>query len=986
MDSQAASSPPNILGLSFFPQQWRAVSAPIGAHLVLAGPGAGKTRCLTGRIGYLLTRLQAQAASVCAITFTNKAAQEIQQRLRQWLGDLVEPMKLGTIHSLCLDILRKHGRRVGLPSNFSVAGAEHQKLVLSKLGVVSKAHSGLLIRFGSHRLQGEKLSDQDNEIYKKYHRELRGSHLIDYDEILQLTRILLESNPAILEECQELWRHLLIDEFQDLDHTQYSILKLLAWKHRSLFAVGDDEQSIFSWRGADPRVMETFVRDFEIEEPIVLDVNCRCAKNIFETAQKILPVRELGIEKKITAIRESTHPLRVLRCREEDEELTRVVEDLQADRESSGLSWGDFAILYRTHFVGRMWEQALINAGIPCQLAKGQAISDDPIIAQVLASLRVVITPESELYVEHLASKVLDQTLLLEVQRMQGETFSEKLRAYVEEKPGGASRTCWKFLYQVENLKSLRRTKGDITNLVQAIFAQGLGQHENPLEPIVEQMEDPAYSFSAKLIGEKLLRVKEREGRILITPADGLEIPAKIMLQRVLTDVEICYLTNEFPIRCDDLVLVLKAMPLPHEVEKASLILDASRFRITQLFKALQWIESRTYRPIFTEFVCFDTETTGKEIDSCDVIELAAVKVKNGQVVETFHSLVHTDKPIAPEASEVHGYTNADLEGQPTLRDIWDRFAKFAGDHVMIAHNGHRFDVPVLQRGTAEWEGTKNMTFFDTLALARNLYPSESLKQVNLAAKFGIDTGRSHHALDDSRCLAEIFIQLQQVRLIRARKSCLDGLLDCVAIGAAIESRDATHHEDGALIQISTWSDLQRYSRIVDQYSDEAAQIESDVPALDALLERIQGQPVWRGARKRQSPERQASEAQERLSELITSIKATNLEDAVRELLDKVALSTSEGSRVDPDRVNLLTFHATKGLEFPRLYLIGVEDNQFPGWRALERGDENEMRESRRLLYVAMTRAKDKLTLTSCRDRNGKSCGGTMFLDELGLL
>src|SRR5262245_46656313 len=149
---------PEVMGLDFFPQQWRAVAAPDGPVLVLAGPGAGKTRCLTGRIGYLLTHRGTAPDRICAITFTNKAAEEIAARLRQALGELVERMTLGTIHALCLKMLRTHGRRVGLPAGFGVAGEEHQRLVLSRLGVHSRRHRPLLLLFGRRRLQGYKLT------------------------------------------------------------------------------------------------------------------------------------------------------------------------------------------------------------------------------------------------------------------------------------------------------------------------------------------------------------------------------------------------------------------------------------------------------------------------------------------------------------------------------------------------------------------------------------------------------------------------------------------------------------------------------------------------------------------------------------------------------------------------------------------------------------------------------------------------------------
>src|SRR5262249_15183239 len=157
----------------------------------------------------------------------------------------------------------------------------------------------LLTLFGRRRLQGYQLTPADEKLYRRYQEELRSHYLIDFDEILDLARKLLESSETILSTYQSRWDHVLIDEFQDLDMTQYAVVRLLAERHRSLFAVGDDEQSIFSWRGADPRVIERFLDDFAIAEPIVLDINCRCSRGIFEAARKILPPCEL-FEKQLT--------------------------------------------------------------------------------------------------------------------------------------------------------------------------------------------------------------------------------------------------------------------------------------------------------------------------------------------------------------------------------------------------------------------------------------------------------------------------------------------------------------------------------------------------------------------------------------------------------------------------------------------------------------------------------------------------------------
>src|SRR5262245_473555 len=376
------------MGLTFFPQQWQAVAAPPGPLLVLAGPGSGKTRCLTGRIAYLIHHLGADPRRVCAVTFTNKAAQEVAQRLHSGLGPMTEQLTLGTLHRLCLDLLRPHAHQVGLPAGFGIADEPYQSFVLSRLGVHSGKHRPLLRLFGQRRLDDKPLDRADEQLFWKYQRELQSNHLIDYDDIIARTRKLLETSEQVRAECQARWDHLLVDEFQDLDLNQYRVLALLAGRHRSLFAVGDDEQSIFAWRGADPRVIARFLSEFQLSEPIILDINCRCSKTIFETARRILPPGELPFEKPITAVRESPHPVRVQGFDEEFVEAAWLVQDLSSDLREGRVRPGDFGVLYRRHVTGQMLERELVTAGVRCRLARGQALSDDPVIARILAALR----------------------------------------------------------------------------------------------------------------------------------------------------------------------------------------------------------------------------------------------------------------------------------------------------------------------------------------------------------------------------------------------------------------------------------------------------------------------------------------------------------------------------------------------------------------------------------------------------------------------
>jgi DNA polymerase III epsilon subunit family exonuclease len=965
-----------VMGLTFFPKQWRAVTAPPGPVLVLAGPGAGKTRCLTGRIGYLLEQ-GADPRRVCAITFTNKAAHEIADRLRRGLGAAADGPTLGTIHSLCLRILREHGRRVGLPVSFGVADEEQQRLVLSRLGIPTSRHRATLSRFGNHRLLQRPLPPGDVNLFARYCRELRSHHLIDFDEILSLTLMLFESGPAVLAVYQARWDHLLVDEFQDLDPTQYNIARLLAREHRSLFAVGDDEQSIFSWRGADPLVMARFARDFGVREPIVLDVNCRCARGLFDAARRILPPPLPLFAKQIAAVHDSPFPIRAVRFADDAAEAEWIADDLREELKSPGFRRGDFAVLYRNHQTGQRLEEALIAAGIPCQLGKGLALADDPVIAPLLASLRIVARPDDDLAVEQLSRRLLGEAVLTEIGRRPGPTWTARLRALAEDPDAPDAASCWRLLYQVENLRSLRRLHGTLPDLVEAVLEHGIGRLEGPLEVRHELLRDPAESPTAHALANTLSAVADRGGRILITPDGGLEIPVKVMITRALPERAVDYLGCE-PATPADVVVSLR----PGLTGGATVTLDPSgkHLRVVQVFRALQLLAGRRFRKTFADYTVFDTETTGTDVERDEVLELAAVRVRGGRVVETFRSLVRCNRPVPASSTAVHGYTDVDLHDQPTLQEVWPRFRAFAGDDLLVAHNGHRFDVPLLRRLTADCGGTDGLSFLDTLPLARSLFPVASLRLDDLAARLDVQRGRGHHALDDCLCLAAVFERLQEERLRRARKTCLSNLLDCLFLGAALEGRPPQCPEDAALVEASRWRQLPGRPAIVDAYVEAAERAGLRCPPLAEVLARVQA-PGWPGAGNRQDARDSYPESYERLHRLVDLVRATDPEEALAELLDKAALSASDGAGIDAARVTLLTFHATKGLEFARVYLAGVEDQVLVGPNAAAEDEA----EARRLLYVAMTRARDRVTLTVCDERQGRPGGGTRFLADMGL-
>jgi DNA polymerase III epsilon subunit family exonuclease len=961
-------------------QQRKAIEAGLGPVLVVAGPGAGKTYCLIGRVEYLISELGFLPERICAVTFTNKAAEEITVRLHRTLGNTGEDLTRGTLHALCLGILREYGERVGARRGFGIADDSYQRLVLRRLGVNRRRLSQLINLFGRRRLQHYSLSDGDEALHAQYVAELRRKNLVDFDDLIALTWTLFEQEPDIADVVSHRWDYLLVDEFQDLNVTQYAILKRLALRHRNWFAVGDEEQSIFSWTGADPGILVTFREELGVE-PIILDHNRRCSRQIFQAARRLLEHNPVLFEKRITADRESDFPVMSVAFPEEDAEVSWLLEDLDADHASSGKRWGDYAILYRQHRVGEFLERHLIRAQVPCRLPRGRALMDDPVIAYVIASARLMsVADEDPVAVEAFAELVLPRHLLEQVGALatpEPDTLLARLRSFASQQPRSDPDTkkAWRFIYHVENLKALYQSHDSLAGLVEELLSQRVGSYRNPLEDRADELTDPAaFPGAAELAGD-LARAAAEGGRVWLEPVGGLEVALRGMMLGG---------GSGWRQGAPRLVSYLEPGDEPGPGDLTVRLQSRGSEAALRLFKALQLNHAAEFGDMFEDFVTFDLETTERDPNTCEVVELGAVKVVGGRVVDRFHSLVRPDRAISQGAREVHGYGEADLVGQPRFTELWPRFRAFVGSHVLVAHNAQGFDVPVLRRMARGLPGVEDLVFFDTLPLARSLF-RESARLGDLADRFGIATGRTHHALDDAETLVRVFQALSEARVSRARKAALVNLMDFLGLALALCEPGSRSRESRLMLELARPYTLGRFSDCLEFYQTELMVSGQSGPDLEEVIRRLGGPQVMERIRSQRTAAERYPAAVARLQSLVESSQAPTLAESIQLLLERVALSTSEGVEVDPNRVNLLTLHSTKGLEFSRVYVVGVEDYQLPGYYPTVDQRQDDIEEARRLLYVGMTRAQDRLVLSHTASRFGKPSGGTRFLDEIGL-
>jgi DNA helicase II / ATP-dependent DNA helicase PcrA len=956
--------------------QRAAIEAEPQPLLVRAGPGAGKTYCLIERIRFLIERRNFDPARICVFTFTNKAAGEIAERLDSELGPRVETVKRGTIHSFCSELLREFGDRVGLQEGFGIADEPYQKAVLRRLRVAPRYHKSVLEAFARYRFRGEPLGHRYEKFYDGYRRATAERNIVDFDGLLLKAAELFRIAP-VGATLRARWDAILVDEFQDLNPVQYGIIRELALDHRHVFAVGDDEQSVYSWTGADPLLFAKFANDFEIvgaDRLHNLMENRRCPRDVLTLARRLISLNEQIFKDRSpqeTSV-ESSFPVAVVSFPDDDAEAHWIIADLKADRaqHSDDLAWGDVGLLYRTHKIGSALEAAFLNSGIPCKLAQGRALADDAVVAYVLAALRVIANPDDEIYQENFYQRVLPEALLNDA-RARAEEAGSSLIYELEQMARTLPRVhtdakkIWRGIYALKNLAALAKNHTSLASLVEEILSERVGTYRTILEDHHEDLSDPAGHDEVVTLADRIHESIENGSPVWISRLGGVEIAAKKML-------------TEMGVRW----VQLGGAPSPDALRIRPEDFPALGFALG-LFKTAQLVRTRAFANAFRDFTVVDLETTDKDVRTAEVVEIAAVRVRNGRAVGEYHSRVKPRVPIVAGALAAHGISESHVAESPYFESVWGGFRDFCGADVLVAHNGYEFDFPILRRMAAKLPRGADFSTYDTLPLARTLH-STSRKLEHLARRYGINAGQSHSALDDCRTLASLFPALGETKVEYARKTALVNLLDQLAIGLALSDRESLCEEARKFFDFVPLYALGRHSDCLDGYRVERDQCgDPAIPSVDELIALLGGQAMLERLRLERTADDRYPETMARLRRLIEACGEGTLTAQICAFLERAVLSKHDGVDTAHDRVNLLTLHSTKGLEFSRVYIVGVEDEQFIPMPPSGTVSKSEVEEARRLLYVGMTRTKQRLVMTRCRMRGEKTTGGQRFLDEM---
>jgi DNA helicase-2/ATP-dependent DNA helicase PcrA len=392
-------------------QQQQALSAGVGPVLVLAGPGSGKTRVLTQRIAYLIGKLGVRPYNILAVTFTNKAAREMEGRVEQLLDGGARGLTLGTFHATCARILRREAQYLPFTNNFVIFDADDQlglvKRAILDLDVDEKKYRPQSVHASISRAKNELILPDDyplntyrdevvRRIYERYQELLMTSNAVDFDDLLLWTAVLLEEQTQVRERYARRYEHVLVDEFQDTNMAQYMLLKHLANFHRNIFVVGDTDQSIYRWRGADYRNVMRFESDYPDAQVILLERNYRSTQNILDVAMAVIDRNKFRTPKKLFTDRGAGDKINLHEAFSGREEAKYVVDTIAIQVAHGMAEPGDFAIMYRTNAQSRLLEEAFLYANLPYKLVGAQRFYGRREVKDVMAFLRLVHNPDDE--------------------------------------------------------------------------------------------------------------------------------------------------------------------------------------------------------------------------------------------------------------------------------------------------------------------------------------------------------------------------------------------------------------------------------------------------------------------------------------------------------------------------------------------------------------------------------------------------------------
>ena len=477
---------------SLNPAQRDAVLATEGPLLVLAGAGSGKTRVLTFRIAHMIADLGVRPWQILAITFTNKAAAEMRERLSAMLpGGGMRGMWVCTFHAMCVRMLREDADLIGYTGQFTIYDDDDSRRmvrdIMGALGIEQKQYPINMIRskisaaknamIGAEQFINQASSPQEQkagQVYLELERRLRAANAMDFDDLLVRTLELLRSRPEVLEKYQERFRYISVDEYQDTNHVQYEIANLLAAKYQNLMVVGDDDQSIYSWRGADISNILDFEQDFPACKTVKLEQNYRSTGHILAAANAVVRHNSQRKDKRLFTSEGDGEKIQAFQASDERDEGRWIASEIEKLR-SSGMSYDDIAVFYRTNAQSRILEDMFLRAGVPYKIVGGTRFFDRAEIRDVMAYLKMVVNPADEMSVKRVINtprRGIGSTSIAKIELLAQQNYCSFFQAceLATAETGMFSAKVRNALGDFVNIvREGRRMDGELQNVVEAI-------------------------------------------------------------------------------------------------------------------------------------------------------------------------------------------------------------------------------------------------------------------------------------------------------------------------------------------------------------------------------------------------------------------------------------------------------------------------------------------------------------------------------------
>jgi len=968
--------------------------------LVLAGPGSGKTRIITHRIAWLVKERNETPESIMAVTFTNRAAEELRERLFAFLGDRAESVWIHTFHAAAMRILRKYGNRIGLTTDFVIMDEDDQRQEIARqlrllnlsrelypVGVIASHISQMKNDLLNPEQPGEEDDPAMTEVIRTYEAWLRAHRALDFDDLLRFVVLLLRQEENVRAYYRNALKHILVDEYQDINKAQYEFLTLLAPPAASITAVADDDQTIYGWRGSSPSFIDAFIKRYA-PDIIKLPYSYRCPPKILYGAQHLIAredkaeTRRRFMQSKVENDETPIFHYIFRNIHQEQQWLVALTRKLINER---GYKPEDIAILYRTHRLAGPVEQSLLKAGFKVQRVRPKSFFDRSFAKEIIRYLqmaRALTEPDFSAVINFPVHQVDELTLvqLRRIAQVEKVSLVELVRR-VDDFPEISPLTRHHLRSMIDLADNhLPDLESDVAEAVQTIFSQLRAlsspwrrEDQAALARIMHSARNPqaiASLTQALATGRPLVILQDAslDSRIAayILRSALHEYFGVTVAVAAITDFD----RSRFP--ADALLL--------HFGGEGRLTDDRSTLSPPQSagpgaslsFWAWRWLQQLLIaqeKLAAGRYIVYDVETTGRSIRRDELIEIAALVYEARQPTEApFRTLIRPQRGYIPKsATRVHGIHYEDVADAPTITQVLPDFLDYIGHDTLVGHNIVRFDNPFIDKACGEHLHGRGFypLSIDTLRLARRLLPDQRRYTLeHLSQKLNLHKGPiRHRALDDLRVTADLFYLLTDYLLVEKEQEALADYLPLIGLGLLAQDGPKNVASDLLLDAAARMMRAHRGQPLQETLLDELPP-ELQLPALELIRQLDERQPASG------EEDAQWEEIQALFERHVEAFRKYSPDHSLQAFLDYQALLTNMDTfsqEASKDAITMMTLHNAKGVEYPVVIIVGVEQENLPIWRSLD--DPAKLAEERRVLYVGVTRAKNAVYLFSTNDR-----------------